>query len=308
MSSRNKRRGLGQGLGALFPNTLEESADTETDAAEAPPSQSRSAGVGYREVPVGSILPNPYQPRTQLDEEPLDELAASIREHGIIQPLIVTQIEEGAVGERFQLIAGERRWRAARRAGLEMVPVVIKEATEREMLELAIIENIQRADLNPIEEAAAYQGMADFSNMTQNEIAERVGKSRTAVANTMRLLKLPDPIQDLVRQVKLSEGHARALLGLSSATEMMDAAETVIRRGMTVRQAEELVRQLLAPRPDADAPERTLNLHDRELIRQFTSVLGTRVEMKRLKRGGHLVIHFENDEDLQSIYDNLVSD
>jgi ParB family transcriptional regulator, chromosome partitioning protein len=307
MSSRNKRRGLGQGLGALFPGTLEETAETAS-APQEPSEEGRSPSAGYREVPIGSILPNPYQPRTQLDEEPLDELAASIREHGIIQPLIVTQIEEGAVGERFQLIAGERRWRAARRAGLEMVPVVIKEATEREMLELAIIENIQRADLNPIEEAAAFQQMADFSNMTQNEIAERVGKSRTAVANTMRLLKLPDPIQDLVRQGRLSEGHARALLGLSSASEMMDAAERIMRRGMTVRQAEELVRHLLAPRPDGASPERTLNLHDRELIRQFTSVLGTRVEMKRLKKGGHLVIHFENDEDLQSIYDNLVSE
>jgi ParB family chromosome partitioning protein len=307
MSSRNKRRGLGQGLGALFPST-DSAPDDNLLGSEEPPREARSRGNGFREVPVDSILPNPYQPRTQMEEERLDELATSIREHGVIQPLIVTQIEEGAIGERFQLIAGERRWRAAKRAGLERVPVVIKEATEREMLELAIIENIQRADLNAMEEAAAYQQMSDFSNMTQNDIAERVGKSRTAIANTMRLLRLPEPVQDFVRAGKLSEGHARALLALPSASEMMGAAETVIRREMTVRQAEELVRQLLAPQREPASPEKSLTIHDRELIRQFTSVLGTRVEMKRLKNGGHLVIHFENDEDLQSIYDNLVSE
>ncbi|MGH2543171.1 MAG: ParB/RepB/Spo0J family partition protein, partial [Ardenticatenaceae bacterium] len=177
MSSR-KRRGLGQGLSALIP-----AGESDIHSLAGLPVEARPDG--YREVLANSILPNPYQPRNHLEDKLLDELAASIREHGIIQPLIVTQLKDGAIGERFRLIAGERRWRAARRAGLEHVPVVIKEATERELLELALIENIQRADLNPLEEATAYQQMAEFSSMTQSEIADRVGKSRSAVANTM---------------------------------------------------------------------------------------------------------------------------
>ncbi len=268
---------------------------------------SLSPSSGLREVLVNSILPNPYQPRSQMEEARLDELAASIREHGIIQPLIVTQIEDGAVGERFRLIAGERRWRAAKRAGLAQVPVVVKEATERQMLELALIENIQRADLNPLEEAVAFQQMAEFSNMTQSEIADRVGKSRSAVANTLRLLQLPEPIQDLVRQGALSEGHARTLLALPSATRMMEAAELFIKRGFTVRQAEEWVKRELAP-PAAATADNPLNVHDTDLQRQFTSALGTRVELKRRKKGGQLVIYFENDEDLQSIYDTILPD
>ncbi|MDQ4076725.1 MAG: ParB/RepB/Spo0J family partition protein [Chloroflexota bacterium] len=295
MNSR-KRRGLGQGLGALIP----------AGEATAPPSTSMAAEggmVGLREVSVNSILPNPYQPRTRMEEELLDELAASIREHGIIQPLIVTQIEDGAVGERFHLIAGERRWRAAKRAGLLEVPVVVKETTERQLLELALIENIQRADLNPLEEATAYQQMAEFSNMTQNEIADRVGKSRSAVANTMRLLKLPDAIQDLIRAGELSEGHGRQLLKLSTAAEMMEAAQLFINQGFSVRQAEEWVKH--PPTPSKTRKARGLSVQDRELQRQFTSAFGTRVELRRRKKGGQLVIYFENDEDLQSIYDSL---
>jgi ParB family transcriptional regulator, chromosome partitioning protein len=299
MSSR-KRRGLGQGLGALIPGSAEGDSLDEEETREAQTS-------GWREVPVNNILPNPFQPRTIMEEERLEELAASIREHGIIQPLIVTQIEDGAVGERFRLIAGERRWRAARRAGLSHVPVVVKEATERQMLELALIENIQRADLNAMEEAAAYQQMAEFSNLTQGEIAERVGKSRTAVTNTMRLLKLPEPLQDLVRQEQLTEGHARAILRLPSASAMMEAAEVVIKNELSVRQTEEWVKRALSPAGQRTREPQALSLHDRELQRQFTSVLGTKVELRRRKNGGQLVIFFENDEDLQSIYDNLLS-
>ncbi len=302
MSSR-KRRGLGQGLGALIPGG--ESALSEGQAAEG---TGENPSDGYRMVLANNILPNPHQPRTLMEEEKLDQLAASIREHGIIQPLIVTQIEDGAVGERFRLIAGERRWRAAKRAGLAYVPVVIKEATEREMLELAIIENIQRADLNPLEEAAAFQQMAEFSQMTQSEIADRVGKSRSAVANTMRLLQLPEPLQDLVRQGSLSEGHARALLGLSSASRMMEAAELWIKRRFNVRQAEEWVKRDLSPPPPTGGSDASPTPQDRELQREFANAFGTRVELRRRRKGGQLVIHFENDEDLQSIYDRLFTD
>lgn len=280
--------GLGKGLGALIP----------AGAAEPRP----AAGTpGMLEIEVAAIRPNPYQPRDQFDEEGLGALADSIREVGVLQPVLVRP-----VGDGYELIAGERRWRAARRAGLTHVPVVIKEATEREMLELALIENIQRADLNPLEEALAYQQMAEFSQMTREEIAERVGKSRSAVSNTMRLLQLPEPIQDLVRQALLSEGHARTLLALPSASVMMAAAELFIKQGFSVRQAEAWVKKYNNP-PEKATP-REPSIHDRELQRQFTSALGTRVELRRGKKGGQVVIYFENEEDLQSIYQTLLPD
>lgn len=303
MSSR-KRRGLGQGLGALIPGGGGEPEPTREpdEGTDASPSPS-----GLREVPIDSILKNPYQPRTMMEEEKLGELADSIREHGIIQPLIVTQIEDGAVGERFRLIAGERRWRAAKRVGLTQVPVVVKEATERQMLELALIENIQRADLNPIEEAMAYQQMAEFSGLTQEEIAERVGKKRTTVSNMIRLLRLPEPIQELVRAGALSEGHARTLLSLANASQMLEAATHFIEGGLTVRQAEEWVKR----GPSSAEPSESvasLSLHDRDLQQQFVRSLGTQVELRRRKKGGQLIIHFADDEDLQALYSLLVQE
>ena len=289
MSSR-KRRGLGQGLGALIPT-----------------GESASSEVGLRNVPIDNILPNPYQPRGEMEEAKLQELTDSIREHGIIQPLIVTQLEEGAVGERFQLIAGERRWRAAKRVGLAQVPVVIKEASPQEMLELALIENIQRDDLNPLEEAVAFQQMAEMGDMTQNEIATRVGKSRSAIANTLRLLQLPEPLQEMVRSGELSEGHGRALLGLSEASRMMEAAQLFIRQNYTVRQAEAWVkREMEGTR--SPAPKAPLNAQDKALQHHFASALNTRVELRRRRKGGQLVIYFENDEDLQSIYDVIIEE
>lgn len=302
MSSR-KRRGLGQGLSALIPGSGEPESTQELEGTDVSPSPS-----GLREVPIDSILKNPYQPRTVMEEEKLEELTNSIREHGIIQPLIVTQIEDGAVGERFRLIAGERRWRAAKRAGLAHVPVVVKEATERQMLELALIENIQRADLNPMEEAAAYQQMADFSGLTQEEIAERVGKKRTTISNTIRLLQLPEPIQELVRAGALTEGHCRALLTLRNAVQMMEAATLFIEEGMTVRQAEAWVkRSPSAPSESGDTPA-PISLHDRDLQQQFIRSLGTQVELRRRRKGGQIIIHFADDEDLQAIYSLLVQE
>ncbi|MCB0078356.1 MAG: ParB/RepB/Spo0J family partition protein [Anaerolineales bacterium] len=289
MSSR-KRRGLGQGLGALIP--------TAADS---------SGGDGLRTIPIDHILPNPYQPRGEMEAVKLEELTQSISEHGIIQPLIVTQLEDGAVGERFQLIAGERRWRAAKRAGLAAVPVVIKEATEQQMLELALIENIQRADLNPLEEAVAFQQMAELGSMTQNEIASRVGKSRSAIANTMRLLQLPEPLQEMVRRAELSEGHARTLLALGDASRMMEAAQLFVSKEFTVRQAEEWVKRELRGATTA-APKAALSIQDKALQHQFAAALGTRVELRRRRKGGQLVIHFDNEEDLQSIYDTILDE
>lgn len=293
-----KKRRLGKGLDALIPT----SEDDETPEAE----------TGVREVPVGSVLPNPRQPRSQMSEEALDELAASIDAHGLIQPLIVTQIEDGAVGERFQLIAGERRWRAAKRAGLEHVPVLVKEASEQQMLEWALIENVQRADLNPIEEAQAYQQLADEFGLTHSEIAQRVGKSRTAVTNMLRLLKLPQPIQDMVLDGTLTEGHARALLPLEMLSVMLDAVDRIRDKGLNVRQTEALVRRQLRSREEEsrsiEAKTTRDASQDEYLEHRFEAVLGTKVKLKRTKNGGRVVIHFFNEEDLQRVYDIIVGE
>lgn len=288
-----KKQRLGKGLDALIPKR----DDQETQPA------------GLREVPVNNILVNPHQPRSQMSEEALDELAASIREHGLIQPLIVTQIEDGAVGERFQLIAGERRWRAAKRAGVETVPVLIKEASAQQMLEWALVENIQRADLNPLEEAQAYRQLSEEFGLTHSEIADRVGKSRTTITNMLRLLKLPHPIQDMVLESELTEGHARALLPLEVLSRMLDVVEQIRDKGLSVRQTEALVRRLLSEEEEPaerQIPERSP--YDDHLEEQFRSALGTKVNLKRTKNGGRVVIHFYDDEELQRLYDILIDE
>ncbi len=224
----SKRRGLGRGLGALIPSSDE----------EAPPEQAAPAPGGLRFVALDTISPNPRQPRSLMDDEALDELAASIEEHGLIQPLIVKEADEG----RYTLIAGERRWRAAQRAGLVQVPVVVKEASPQAMLELALIENIQRADLNPLEEAAAYRQLIDEFGLTQAQVAQRVGKSRPAVANFVRLLDLPPEVQEAVVGGALSGGHARTLLALHDANEQALLMRTILNRDLSVRQTEAIVR------------------------------------------------------------------
>lgn len=298
MSGR-RRTGLGQGLGALIPSSNTPPPRTSADA---------NGETGLREIPIDSILPNPYQPRTDWDKEKLKELSDSVREYGVLQPLIVTQLDEGAIGERFRLIAGERRWRAAKQAGLKTVPVVVREATERDILEWALIENIQRADLNSLEEAAAYQQMSEVGGLTHEEVADRVGKSRSAVTNTMRLLQLPEPIQNMLRRGELTEGHARNLLGLKQASLMIETAQRVINDGLNVRQTEELVNRIKQGVTERNHKENRLSVQDRDLERQFTSALRTQVELRRQKNGGRLVIHFRNEDDLQNIYDALLGE
>ena len=219
-----QRTGLGKGLGALIP-------DTEEDVA--PPVQAMV------EVPIASIEPNPHQPRISIRDQDLIELAASIEVHGVIQPLVVTRTLEG-----YQLIAGERRWRAARLAGLSLVPVVVKDVVPRESLELALVENVQRADLNALEEAMAYRQLTDEFGLSQDQIARRVGKSRVAISNTLRLLKAIPSVQKALIEGKISEGHARALLGLEQSQVQESALKAVVERELTVRQTEELVRNL----------------------------------------------------------------
>ena len=279
----SRRRGLGRGLEALIPVT------------EDVPS-------GLTHVPVSSITPNPQQPRTTLDPDALSELAASIGEHGLIQPLIVTEQGLG----RYQLIAGERRWQAARMVGMDFVPVIVKEATPQEALELALVENIQRADLNPLEEANAYRQLVDEFGMTQEQVAGRVGKSRVTVTNTLRLLRLPAEAKQALTDGTIREGHARALLSLPSREAQAAALQVVSKKALSVRQTEELVRRLIEPPPQerskpAASPE-TLALEQ-----DFRETLGTKVNLYRSRRGrGRLVVHFYSEEELQSIYDVIV--
>jgi ParB family chromosome partitioning protein len=295
-----KKRGLGKGLGALIP----------------------ISETGPTALPVDAISPNPLQPRQKIAPEELEELAASIREHGLIQPLIVSQlrpeprpepVEGPAEGvsdaevQRYQLIAGERRLEAAKLAGLAKVPVIIREATPQEMLELALVENIQRADLNPLEQATAYRHLMDDFGLTQEQAAQRVGKSRVAVANSVRLLRLPAEIKSSLAQGQITEGHARAILALDQPDQQRKIWEEVLKRGLNVRQAEETVRRLVAgpkpKRPDTSSSPETRALEDR-----FRETLGTKVQLFRSKRGGRLVIHFYSEEELQAIYSLMVRD
>ena len=290
-----RRGGLGRGLDALIP--------TFSDAAPPAP----------LDVDIDAIEPNPYQPRVEMDEEALHDLAASIRVHGVIQPLVVTH---GAERGRYVLIAGERRWRAARLAGLGAVPAVVKDAVPRAMLELALVENVVRADLSPLEEAAAYRQLIDDFGMTQAAVAERVGRSRVSVTNTLRLLSLPDRVQRALGAGEISEGHARALLGLPTAAEQVTALESVLQRGLTVRQTEELVRRWAAGGPSDGARSRRETARtpasEREAIFREAFVdglqkaLGTRVEFRPAKAGGgSLTIHYSSDEELNALYEKL---
>ncbi len=283
-----RKGGLGRGLGALIP----------AFESDAPPA--------HLEVDINAIEPNPYQPRTTLAAEALEQLADSLRSHGIIQPLVVTR---GSERDRYVLIAGERRWRAARLAGLTVVPVVVKDAAPRAMLELALVENVARADLSPLEEAAAYRQLIDEFGMTQAAVAERVGRSRVSVTNTLRLLAAPDAVQAALASGEITEGHARALLGLPTAADQLAALELVTSRGLTVRQTEEAVRRWQdGTRPRPSPPPR--HPAENQFEDRFRTALGTKVTFKRGRsgEGGTLTIHYHSDQDLNALYDRLVGD
>jgi ParB family transcriptional regulator, chromosome partitioning protein len=279
-----KRPGLGKGLDALIP--LEDS----------PPPQAESTS-GVMQISPDLITPNPHQPRAKFNPEGISELASSIKEHGIIQPLIVTQDVETLA---YTLIAGERRLKAAKEAGLKTVPVVVREATDQERLELALIENVQRADLSPLETAEAYHQLATQFKLNHSQIAERVGKSRVAVTNTLRLLNAPPSVKQALVQEQITEGHARALLSLSSAQGQAAALQTILDKELTVRQTEALVRKLSGEKPPtqpkpAPLPE-VLAIEE-----QLESALGTRVKMKHGKQGGTITIHYYSDEELEAL-------
>jgi len=277
------RRGLGRGLDALIP--------TEEGALS-----------GLLEAAVDEIIPNPRQPRSAVRDQDVAELAASIGEHGIIQPLIVARRAEGG----YQLIAGERRWRAAKLAGLKHVPVIVKDAAPQQMLELALVENVQRADLNPLEEALAYEHLAQDFGLSQADIARRVGKSRVAVTNVMRLLQATDALKQALLDGRISEGHGRALLGLTDAVEQEQVLDIVIRRELSVRQTEALVQKIrdhkAAPQAKAATPE------VRALEERFQASLGTRVQLRAGHSGGRVVIYYYSDEEFQALYQRLTGE
>ena len=310
-----KKRVLGKGLNALIPT----SSSTDTGSSlwaleedEVSTEQLEKAPGGLRLVPVDEIAPNPHQPRQHMAPEGLQELADSIREHGFIQPLIVSQrlpggeTQDAPAEATYQLIAGERRLEAAKLIGLERVPAIVKEATPEQMLELALVENIQRADLNPLEEAIAYSQLSQTFGLTQQEIAAKVGKSRVSVANALRLLRLPDYVKSMLAGGQISEGHARALLPLEEDQEVMkQALKRVIKQALSVRQTEELVRRLdsspASPRSTRTIPPETLALEN-----QFAQALGTKVKLTRSKKGGRLTIHFFSEEELHELYGILI--
>jgi ParB family chromosome partitioning protein len=267
------------------------------------PEQPQTA-AGVIEVAVGSIQANPHQPRTTFHDEELNELAASIKEHGVIQPLIVTQ---GDAAGSFILIAGERRLQAAQIAKLDKVPVIIREATEQELLLLALIENVQRADLSPLETAEAYKHLGEQFNLTQEQIADRVGKSRVAVTNTLSLLELSPAVKQALADGEIREGHARALKGLSAQSQSA-ALQTVIKKGLNVRQAEELARKLKGVKtPSEPKPAPSLTPELLELQTQLRDSLGTKVNLKYSKKGGTITMHYYSDEELNALVEKLLN-
>ncbi len=275
-----RKGGLGKGLDALIPSGF--------------PSQTEGSTAF---VPIEQIIPNPRQPRHSLDENNLRELADSIREHGILQPLIVTYDQQGS---QYTLIAGERRWRAAKLAGLETVPVLVRQVTEQQLLELALIENLQRSDLLPLETAEAYRNLHEDFGLTHEEIAARVGKSRVAVTNTIRLLNLPETIRQSLSEQKISEGHARAMLALNSTIAQISVLRTILEKDLTVRQTEELVRRMGGTR-SAPANPKTVEPEIESLEERLRASLGTRVILRHGKKGGSLTIHYYSDEELNAL-------
>jgi ParB family chromosome partitioning protein len=284
----DKRPALGRGLSALIPI-----------AAPSPPASREAAPSRPSELDIDLLTPNPKQPRVQMDETALDELAQSIRSHGVIQPILVRR-----VGDRTEIVAGERRWRAAQRAGLLKVPVVFRDVPDDRLLEVALIENIQREDLNPIEEAQAYRRLADEFQMSQETIATAVGKDRATVANYMRLLRLPAEVRSDLSSGALSMGHARALVTLTDEQAQRRVAREVVSRGLSVREAEAMARREMNPTLPP-LPKR-VDPNTRAAENQLKVALGTRVRIIRKGEGGRIEVDFNNEEELQRLYETLM--
>jgi ParB family transcriptional regulator, chromosome partitioning protein len=274
-----RHQGLGRGLSSLIPQ--------------------RTPPAGPIEIPVRRILSNPYQPRRRIDDEALKGLRDSILEHGVIQPILVTETIEG-----YRLVAGERRLRAAELAGLERIPAVVRQLADAGQLELALVENLQRADLNSIEEAHAYQQLIGEFGFTQETVAGRVGRARSTVANTLRLLELEPSVQAAIADGSLTEGHGRTLVGLEPEFQAR-LLDSIVGQALSVRQTEELVRRLKEPRPTATATKRRADPDLERVEEDLRRSLGTKVSLARTRRGGRIVIEYYSDEDLERLYERL---
>ena len=278
-----KRPALGRGLSALIPD------------APAP-----AAGPTERslDVDIDLLRPNRFQPRTTMDEASIAELARSIKSNGVIQPIVVRKADKG-----FEIIAGERRWRASQHAGLLKVPVVVRDIPEERLLAVALIENIQREDLNPIEEAQAYRSLADEHQLTQDQIAEAVGKDRSTVANFIRLLKLPREVRENLGAGSLSMGHARALLALPDENAQVRVAREVVAKNLSVRETEAIVKKAAQPEKPREEPQK--DVHTKAAEEKLRFALGTRVRIVRKGKGGRIEVDFGNEDELHRIYEQL---
>ena len=276
-----RHTGLGRGLSSLIPQ--------------------RSQQVATTEIPLSRIRPNPRQPRQRMDAAELEALATSVREHGVLQPILVTETIDG-----YQLVAGERRFRASQMAGLERIPAVIRQLADREQLELALVENLQREDLGPLEEAHAYRSLVMEFELTHEQIAQRVGRAKSTIANTLRLLDLDPAVQAALSEGRITEGHARAIAGLPIEQQARVAA-TVAEQQFSVRQTEELVRRLREPRPAPTAATPARLDPDLERVEEdLRRRLGTKVTLARSRKGGRIIIEFYSDEELAQLYDRLI--
>jgi ParB family chromosome partitioning protein len=287
-----KRKALGKGLRSLIPEAPAKSAPRPADAP------ARTAGSGLVELDIDRIVPNLRQPRQSFDEQALDELARSLQRDGMLQPVIVRQSNGG-----YELIAGERRWRAAQRAGLLKITAIIREVADERVLELALVENLQREELNPLEEAHAYQMLLDELALTQQEVADRVGKQRATIANALRILNLPGEVQQLIRDRMLSAGHAKALAALANAESQIGLAKRIVNDGLSVRQVEALVAR--------GAAQRSVRSVRRDVTRDpnilaaeesLQTAVGTKVRIHQARKGGRIEIHFYSDEEMERVY------
>jgi len=279
----SKRPALGKGIGALISSAVQE------------------GGKKYFSCPIEELKPHLQQPRKNFDDKKMAELIASIKEKGVIQPLVVRQ-----QGDHYQIIAGERRWRAAQKAGLDRVPVVIQDVSENHALEIALIENIQREDLNPLEEAGAYRYLVDTFDLSQEDVAQRVGKDRSTVANALRLLRLPEKIKEMVTANQLSMGHARALLALDRNEDIVEASNEILRKNLSVRETEKLVKKI--KNFDGVIKEKktqSIGPDQADLMNELEMHLGTQVKLVKKSRGGKIEIHYHDDSDLSRLVEQL---
>ncbi len=276
-----KKSALGRGLGALIPEIDEENT---------------TEGKYINEIEINKIFPNEDQPRKNFDDEKLAQLTASIKEHGVIQPIIVKR-----EGEFYKIIAGERRWRAAKLAGLKKVPVIEKKLSELETMELSLIENLQRENLNPIEEALAYKQLIDEYKLTQDEIAEKLGKSRPSITNSMRLLNLDERVQTYIAEGTMSEGHGKVLLGLTDKEQQYEVSKKIIDENLSIRQTEELIKSLIKNRKKTPAKKVSKDIYIKDIEEKLKSVLGTKVYITKGKNRNKIEIEYYSEDDLQRI-------